>query len=295
THDPSIIKFKGMYYLFATHDNISITTAPSLEGPWTRVGQVLEKGSKIDSRNRFDPWAPDVHEIDGTFYLYYAVSTFGSRHSSVGLATSRSLAPGTWTDHGAVITTGVPTNNPALRDSNAIDPNLFYDQSTGLATLQFGSFYSDIWQVPLESDFMTPSNGGILAFDPTFPSPIEGAFLHRAANGFYYLFVSHGICCGFGTVIPPAGQEYRIQVTRSQSRDGPFVDKDGLSALHGGGEIIYASHDFVYAPGGQGVLTEEDGSEKLYYHYVDTRAGFSDFKLLGYNDLIYVDGWPVVV
>ncbi|RKO85349.1 glycosyl hydrolase, partial [Blyttiomyces helicus] len=208
THDPAIIKFNGMYYLFATHNNISITTAPSMKGPWTRVGQVLKEGSTIQNSGRLDAWAPDVHEIDGTFYLYYAVSTFGTRHSSVGVATSKSLAPGSWTDHGAVITSGVRETNPALMNTNAIDPNLFYDPKTRQATLQFGSFWSDIWQIPMEANLMTPTNTGVhLAFDPVRPSPVEGSFLHRAANGWYYLYVSHGICCNYGTPpLPPPGK-----------------------------------------------------------------------------------------
>ncbi|RKO88416.1 glycosyl hydrolase [Blyttiomyces helicus] len=209
THDPAIIKFKGTYYLFATHNNISITTAPSMAGPWTRIGQVLEKGSIIDNAGRFDPWAPDVQEINGTFYLYYAVSTFATDKSSIGVATSTSLAPGTWTDHGAIITTGVPTNDPALVDTNAIDPNLFYDPSTRAATLQIGSFFSDIWQIPMEADLLAAGQSGVhLALDPVAPSPVEGSFLHRAANGFYYLYVSHGICCGYGTPpLPAPGKE----------------------------------------------------------------------------------------
>ena len=36
--------------------------------------------------------------------LYYAVSSLGSQNSAIGLATSPSMEEGTWTDHGAVIT-----------------------------------------------------------------------------------------------------------------------------------------------------------------------------------------------
>ncbi|RKO89750.1 glycosyl hydrolase, partial [Blyttiomyces helicus] len=209
-HDPALIKFKGKYYLFATHNNISISTAPSLKGPWARIGEVLKGGSIISNTGSVDPWAPDVHEVGGTFYLYYAVSTFGTRKSSIGVATSKSLAPGTWTDHGAVVTSGVTTNNPALRDTNAIDPNLFYDPTTRTATLQLGSFWSDIWQIPMETNLMSAAKTGVhLALDPVSPSPVEAAFLHRAANGWYYLYVSHGICCGYGTPpLPSPGKEY---------------------------------------------------------------------------------------
>jgi len=35
-------------------------------------------------------------------YLYYAVSTFGSQVSAIGLAVSSTMDPGTWTDRGSV-------------------------------------------------------------------------------------------------------------------------------------------------------------------------------------------------
>ncbi|RKO87589.1 glycosyl hydrolase [Blyttiomyces helicus] len=289
-HDPAVAKFNGTYFLFSTHNNISIATAPALKGPWTRAGQVLMNGSVIPNQGSLDPWAPDVHNINGTFFLYYTVSTFGTRESSIGVATSRTMAPGTWTDYGAVITTGKTTPQShgftALSTSNALDPNLFYDPFSGNATLQWGSFFSNIWQVPMDAGLIAPRSGSPpIAFEPAAPSPVEGSFLHQAqANGWYYLFFSHGVCCG-----------YKIKVARSESIAGPFYDKSGRSALQGGGEVIFASQGHVYGPGGQGVFTEDDGTDILYYHYVDTREGFSDFKLLGYNNITYVDGWPVLV
>ena len=38
-------------------------------------------------------WAPEVVEHDGTFYLYYAASTFGSNRSVIGLTTNTTLDP----------------------------------------------------------------------------------------------------------------------------------------------------------------------------------------------------------
>lgn len=35
----------------------------------------------------------------------------------------------------------------------------------------------------------------------------------------------------------------------------------------GGGTTIMASNGNVYAPGGQGVFTDADGTDVLYYHY----------------------------
>lgn len=41
---------------------------------------------------------------------------------------------------------------------------------------------------------------------------------------------------------------------------------NGLDLTEGGGYEVYGSHDYVYAPGGQGVISYE-GRDVLYYHY----------------------------
>lgn len=59
---------------------------------------------------------------------------------------------------------------------------------------------------------------------------------------------------------------YDIRVGRSQSPKGPFVDLNGTALVDGGGYIVYGSHDYVYAPGGEGVINY-NGRDVLYYHY----------------------------
>ena len=84
---------------------------------------------------RDDIWAPDVSLHNGVYYAYYSVSTFGSQESAIGLATSTSMDPGTWTDHGQVFRS---TTGDAY---NAIDPNLATDEK-GSPVLTFGGFLS---------------------------------------------------------------------------------------------------------------------------------------------------------
>lgn len=47
---------------------------------------------------------------------------------------------------------------------------------------------------------------------------------------------------------------------------GPYLDKDGTDLVNGGGTIVYASNDDVYAPGGEGVLNDGQ-NDILFYHY----------------------------
>lgn len=62
---------------------------------------------------------------------------------------------------------------------------------------------------------------------------------------------------------------YEIRVGRSTHVRGPFLDKTGRQLLDGGGTVVYGSnHGDVYAPGGLGVLPENDEHQDiLYYHY----------------------------
>ncbi|KAL8865727.1 MAG: hypothetical protein Q9198_009188, partial [Flavoplaca austrocitrina] len=94
---------------------------------------------------------------------------------------------------------------------------------------------------------------------------------------------------------PATTDEYKIQVCRSTSVSGPFVDKNGKSCLQGGGTTVLESHDWVYGPGGQGIISDPELGLVLYYHYADTRFGYSDAqKQFGVNQLNFSSGWPCV-
>jgi arabinan endo-1,5-alpha-L-arabinosidase len=106
-HDPTVVvrQSDGTYFRFATYDDIQIATAPSLLGPWTSQGPMLPGGSKVaisGGQSADSVWAPDAHLIGDTYYVYYAVSTLGSQNSGIGVASSKTLDSGSWTDHGAL-------------------------------------------------------------------------------------------------------------------------------------------------------------------------------------------------
>jgi arabinan endo-1,5-alpha-L-arabinosidase len=287
-HDPAVIeRSDGTYFKFNTGDGIEIATASSLSGPWTLVGYVLPDGSSINSAT--DLWAPDVTLVDGVYHLYYAVSTFGSQTSSIGLATSSTLEPGSWTDKGA---TGV--SSTSAKAYNAIDPNLILVGSTYY--LNFGSFWHDIYQVALNS--AATKTAGTAAYNIEYDSagthPCEGSYMFYY-SGYYYLLWSHGICCGYDTSKPAAGAEYMIKMCRSTSATSGFVDSSGTACTSSGGDILLESHGTVYGPGGQGVFTDSSKGLVLYYHYADTTVGLADADYkFGWNALKWSNGWPYV-
>lgn len=202
--------------------------------------------------------------MGNTYYCYYSVSQFGSQISSIGLATSPYLQPGTWTDHGALLSTS-PTDPTPLNITNAIDPNLFIDPATNIPYLNYGSFWSDIYQYNLVQNLsaVISTEYRQLSFDPVLPQAEEGSYMNYH-DGWYYLWYSHGLCCGFNvSALPTPGTEYSIRVGRSKSPQGPFVDINGTDLKDGGGYIAYGTHDYVYAPGGQGVLSGYNGRDVL--------------------------------
>lgn len=155
--------------------------------------------------------------VDGTYYVYYSVSTFGSQESAIGLATSSSMNLDTWTDHGRI---GIDSYSGSAY--NAIDGNLFLDGSTYY--MQFGSFWGDIYQVQMNSaaTLTAGTSSHNLAYDPSGDHAEEGSYLYKYGS-YYYLFYSWGICCGYDTSLPTAGQEYKIKVCRSTSPTSGFV------------------------------------------------------------------------
>ena len=291
THDPSLIQrtSDGKYFRFATGGGLDIHTASGIQGPWSYVGKVLPSGSSISNSGANDAWAPDVHLVSGTYYCYYAVSSFGTQNSAIGVATSKTMDPGTWTDHGS---TGVESSTG--NDYNAIDPNLITVSGTNY--LNFGSFWSDIFQTTLSSDALawsgsSPKN---IELNTTSPQPSEGSYIFEYSN-YFYLFFSSGSCCGYDTSRPAPGNEYKIMVCRSSSVTGPYVDAKGTSCTKSGGTLVLGSHGTVYGPGGQGVYDDAKLGPVLYYHYVDTTIGYSDGqKQLGLNVIKWSNGWPTV-
>lgn len=284
-HDPSIIQYNNTFYGYTTKDLMRISSAPTLNGPWTNEGAVIRKESRIGLKGRTNPWAPEVHVFNNTFYCFYSVSTRGSHASAIGVAVSSDPVHD-WLDHGALFySEAIPKHDPKP-PPNAIDPTFLLDPVSGNAYLTFGSYYGGIFQTQLEPDFLSvkPKYDAVHLLGGA-SQPIEGSFLSYR-DGWYYLWFSHGVCCSLNIRHVPAGKEYSIRLGRSRNVSGPFYDRNGTKLLDGGYYEIFGSHGETYAPGGEGVLTVIDdtnyngdgtgwmgvsgnasGRDVLYYHY----------------------------
>jgi arabinan endo-1,5-alpha-L-arabinosidase len=284
-HDPSMVKTaSGRYYLFYTGGGIEISTSTNRSN-WSSDGQVLPGGATWAKAygGWNDLWAPDVSYHNGVYWLYYAVSSFRSNQSAIGLATSTTAAPGSWTDHGLVYA------SQSSSTFNAIDPALTVDAS-GHWWLSFGSFWSGIKMIQIDPSTgkQLPSNNKLysIAQRPS-PDALEASYIYPH-GGYYYLFVAFDYCCR-GT-----SSTYNIRVGRSTNPTGPYTDESGVAMTSGGGTLILATHGYVIGPGGETVMHDSDG-DVLVYHYYD--GNLNGTPQLGLDHLSWssATGWPTVV
>ncbi len=288
-HDPALVAGASgqPWYVYSTGSEAgpgTIEIRRSSDGhDWSQIGNV---GTKIPAwvSQRVpgvkNLWAPELVHHGELWYLYYAASTFGSNNSVIGLMTNTTLDPSSpssrWVDRGAV-TGSVPTD-----DFNAIDPGIVED-SHGTPWMTFGSFWSGIRQVKLS----WPS--GLRADPPavplrlvdrkTPPNAVEAATTVRH-GGWYYLFVSFDFCCRALT------STYNIDVGRSRSVSGPYLDESGRPLLEGGGTKILGTDGRQIGPGG-----ESASHGYLAYHFYDGDAGGA--TTLGIRKIAWgANGWP---
>lgn len=214
-HDPNIIEDNGYLYLFRGGVHVPIHRARNISGPWESLGTVLDSHSTIHKKDSDRPWAPTTIAWKGKYYCFYAVSRIGSRDSSIGVATSDSLDHGTWHDHGAIVNTGQGgySRSWPYRVSNAIDPAFITDQRTGKPYLTYGSYWHNIFLLPLADDLLAVENAEYpdavnTVYQPgTRVKPVEGSFMSYR-EPYYYLWFSHGRCCEFRRrAFPSPGHE----------------------------------------------------------------------------------------
>ena len=300
-HDPVIIREGGTYHVFSTgigpgaQGIVSARSSRDLV-TWTRetppfaslpawAAQAIPGATNI--------WAPDISFVKGRYRLYYAVSTFGSNRSAIGLATSATLdpqAPGYgWRDEGPVV-----RSNPA-DDYNAIDP-AFVSDGRGRQWLALGSFWTGLKLFrldPATGKLLHPGEKPIaLAHRPVpagAPSIVEAPFIFQH-GGWWWLLASYDYCC------KGASSTYYTVIARSRTVEGPYRGRDGSSMLAGGGTILLRADlqekQRFRGPGHPGHLRDADGADYVVYHAYDRdRGGAPTLRIapLRWGR----DGWPV--
>lgn len=272
-HDPGTITKDGdTYFNFTTGTGIWYSTSTDMitwsAGPapvfTTYPAWIANKIPNFSGSF----WAPDVIHMNGYYYLYYSVSSFGSSVSAIGVARSASLKNPNWTDLGIVV-----ESYGGSAEINAIDPAVFRDHD-GKIYLSYGSFFGGIGVAQinqatgkLATAVTTVLGGGGL--------DMEAPYITRD-GGYYYLFVNRGKCC-LGS-----NSTYYIEVQRATSVTGPYS----------GTRTALPNTDGKYkGPGHVGVL-KQDGCNFVSTHYYDLNDGGN--AKLDILRMTYSGGWPTL-
>lgn len=287
-HDPTMIKVEQTYYRFWTGDFVpsakssdlrqwgsAPTAYPNVYPAWVDEWRGEHPGNTFNF-----PWAPDVSYFGGKYHLYTSFSAFFGRNSSCITHSSTSdIASGQWEDHGPVICS--EGDDPF----NAIDADVGLD-AEGNPWLAFGSFWDGIFAFPLDAQ------GNRVGTDLTrlaWAREIEAPVLFYRC-GYYYLFVSHGLCCpGEGRSVDDLS--YRVVVGRSRDILGPYVDRDGAALLDGGGTLVVEGDGATYAAAGHSdVMVDGEQVYHLYHAYRRRDAG-AELRIVEMP--FDAEGWPV--
>jgi arabinan endo-1,5-alpha-L-arabinosidase len=330
-HDPVMAKQGDRYYVFGTGRGVVVASSTDRVN-WEREPPVLEATPewvlKIlpDFGGRGSFWAPDIYHYDGTYYLYYSVSSFGRNNSGIGVATNTTLDSKSpdfkWVDRGMVV------NSVAGRDMwNAIDAHVTHDEA-GVPWMSFGSHWGGLKLVRLDASLIKlpdsksqwewhtiaarnrywklddrdagDSANPDLDYDALYPAEvfelnqasengaIEAPFIFRK-NGYYYLFASWDRCCR------GANSTYKVVVGRSRDIRGPYVDREDERMDWGGGTLVVKNFEESprWAAGGHNSVYTWDGKDYLVLHAYE-HEGRGASRLVIKEIEWDPQGWPSV-
>lgn len=253
--------------------------ADALAGDWWRQLQEWNPTGEFD--------APAVSE-DGTRVYFTVFDEDEEIQDAIGLAEWTGAA---WEARGIVVRSeGEGPDTPRAMDASVA-------RGPDGSWLLFGSHAGGLYVTELDPET------GLLVDDPGTPETdtaperfirvaadtqdedaqdagIEAGYLHRRGDR-WTLFFNVGRCCN------GLDSTYEVRVGQADEPTGPFLDRDGVPLLDGGGTPFLMSEGRFHGPGHVGI-----SGDLLTVHFYDGAAeGRSDLLL---RELEWAaDGWPV--
>ena len=274
----------GNYYSVATGLR-HLIKSPDLIHWEATEGHVMDRETRRQMWSQYGRnfWAPDVTTVGGQRLLYITLYN-SAEDSNIGVLKEDS--PGHFSFHG-IITRGQETGI-----DDTIDPEVVTDPEAGIVWLYFGSV-GGMHRVQLAADGLSLAPdakyehvaGLTVRQNPDRSRVFEGAYLHRH-EGYWYLFVSSG---HYGD------HTYKLQVGRSKTLDGTFLNRKGKKMVEGYATPVLTSQkgDRFYGPGHCGEIFQRDGHEYMFYHCHDAQIGNPHHRPMLVQEIKWdKKGWP---
>lgn len=274
--DPGVFLYNGTYYAVTTTGNTSspdkypIHISKDLQN-WTKIGYVFNETTlPLWSKLKTDYWAPEIHEVNGKFLVYYTSHDVENDQLAIGVAVGDSPeGPYTSLDKALVV-----FSNTWAADATLIrDPN-------GQLVLSWVSNYNIRARNLTDDGLAFKDNNTVLLIKPD--QDWEGGeteapwYLYR--NGYHYIFYSMNNFCG---------DKYALGVARSNvSSVGPY-EKLPYPLL--------VSDDDFKGPGHGSIVRDIDGEGYVFVHHA-YKAGAvctGSIRLLFSTTMFWGDdNWP---
>jgi arabinan endo-1,5-alpha-L-arabinosidase len=300
-HDPTIIREDDTYYVFSTGGRRRGGVLPIRRSQdllhWSCCGSVfdtLPTWATQEIRGARGIWAPDISFFNEKYHLYYSVSRFGTNDSAIGLVTNKTLDPNhpdyQWINQNIVV-----RSRPARDNWNAIDGNIAVEDKDKV-WLSWGSFWSGIKmkRIDIKTGKFSEEDTTLYSLairprgssveKPSSLDALEAPFIVKHKE-YWYLFVSFDLCCR------GVNSTYKIMVGRAKQITGPYVDRDGIPMLEGGGSLVIETTTENWRGPGHCAVLQDISGDYLVFHAYHGRTGRSELKI---SPMTWKDGWPQV-
>ncbi|OZG50393.1 family 43 glycosylhydrolase [Bombiscardovia coagulans] len=270
SHDPSIVKANGKYYIFGSHRAWARSTdlqhwepfTNNLSTDYERIFAPIwnswpKQASNPDVAGNM--WAPEViwNTSMSKWCMYMSINGGGFPYQkSVMVLLTADDIEGDWTYVGPVIYSGFQASNAgktdvlkvlgqhpdltrysSLEDTglNMIDACVKYDENGDL-WMSFGSWFGGIWMIKLDK------TTGLRDYDTKYPTQAnvsDAYYGHKLAGGYGNsgegsALVKHGnwwyLMLSYGGLTQTGG--YQMREFRSRSITGPYLDQNGNPAIY---------------------------------------------------------------
>ncbi len=264
--DPWVFQVGDTYYVtYTTGRNVTVIEAE-------KMSELAEAQSRVvwtppaSGMNSGQIWAPEIHRIDGTWYVYYAASDGNNDNHRMWVLANEDADPLSdhWEDLGQL---ELPGDKWAIDGSPVMIDGQWYFAWSGWEGDANGE--QDIYLARMDSPTEV-SGTRLCLLQPeaawesagTDPTVVEGPqFISH--DGSLFLFYSAGGCWTDG---------YSLGALQLQIGDDP-MDPNSWSRLDRNPLLTTNASARAYGPGHNSFFTSPDGSESWILYHANPEAG----------------------